>query len=182
MSGPAFDAHHPPEASLLADCVHCGFCLPVCPTYQLWGKETDSPRGRIYLMKVGREGEALSGAMARHFDLCLGCLACVTACPSGVDYGSLLQATRQQVDRRHRRTLPERLWRRLLFALLPHPTRLRWLRSALGLYQVLGGRALLRRTGLGRLLPRRLRALESLQPAMEPIEHVPLDTPARVAA
>jgi len=176
---PAFDAHHPPEASLLADCVHCGFCLPVCPTYQLWGKETDSPRGRIYLMKVGLEGEPLSGAMARHFDLCLGCLACVTACPSGVDYGSLLQATRQQVDRRHRRPLPERLWRRLLFALLPHPPRLRWLRSALGLYQVLGGRALLRRTGLRRLLPGRLRALESLQPAIDPIEDVPLDTPAR---
>src|SRR5437764_257695 len=83
---PAFDNHHPPELKLIDDCVHCGFCLPSCPTYLLWGEEMDSPRGRIYLMREGVEGEPLNDTMVRHFDQCLGCLACVTACPSGVQY------------------------------------------------------------------------------------------------
>jgi glycolate oxidase iron-sulfur subunit len=179
VSAPAFDAHHPPEATLIADCVHCGFCLPACPTYRLWGKEMDSPRGRIYLMKVGLEGEPLNATMARHFDLCLGCLGCVTACPSGVEYGSLLEATRQQVDRRHRRPHRDRMWRGLLFALLPYPARLRWLRPALWLYRALGLRALFRSTGLVRLLPRRLRALESLQPELDRADEVLPRTPAQ---
>ena len=70
----------------IGDCVHCGFCLPTCPTYVLWGEEMDSPRGRIYLMKEGLEGEPMSDSMVQHFDACLGCMACVTACPSGVQY------------------------------------------------------------------------------------------------
>src|SRR5689334_23164201 len=84
---PAFDDHHPPDAALIGDCVHCGFCLPACPTYVLWGEEMDSPRGRIYQMKAALEGEPLDDAMVRHVDQCLGCMACVTACPSGVQYG-----------------------------------------------------------------------------------------------
>src|SRR5207244_2532975 len=100
----AFDAHHAPDPELIEDCVHCGFCLPTCPTYLLWGEEMDSPRGRIHLMKLGNEGAALTPTMAGHFDACLGCMACVTACPSGVRYDELLEATRQQVERRHRRS------------------------------------------------------------------------------
>ena len=81
--GGAFDEHHPPDAALIGDCVHCGFCLPTCPTYVLWGEEMDSPRGRIHLMKQGLEGEPMSDSMVQHWDRCLGCMACVTACPSG---------------------------------------------------------------------------------------------------
>ena len=66
------------------DCVHCGFCLPACPTYQLWGEEMDSPRGRIYLVNQILDGAPVNAAAAEHFDRCLGCMACMTACPSGI--------------------------------------------------------------------------------------------------
>src|SRR5437870_11014145 len=99
----AFDTHHPPSSDLINACVHCGFCLPACPTYALWGEEMDSPRGRIHLMKIGLEGEPLTATMTRHFDACLGCMACVTACPSGVQYDRLVEAVRPQVERRARR-------------------------------------------------------------------------------
>jgi glycolate oxidase iron-sulfur subunit len=69
---PAVDGHHPPARALIDDCVHCGFCLPSCPTYLLFGEEMDSPRGRIYLMKEGLEGELLSESMVRHIALCQG--------------------------------------------------------------------------------------------------------------
>ena len=102
--GGAFDEHHPPDAALIGDCVHCGFCLPTCPTYVLWGEEMDSPRGRIYLMKEGLEGEPMTDSMVGHLDACLGCMACVTACPSGVQYDTLIEQTRAQVERNHERT------------------------------------------------------------------------------
>src|SRR5437763_7921948 len=111
----AFDTQHPPSQDLVDDCVHCGFCLPTCPTYLLWGEEMDSPRGRIYLMNAGLQGEPLDDTMVRHFDQCLGCMACVTACASGVQYDKLLEATRAHVEGRHRRTLRERALRLLLF-------------------------------------------------------------------
>ena len=129
---PAFDDHDPPDPALLSDCVHCGFCLPACPTYALWGEEMDSPRGRILLMDLARGGERPMGPeMVAHWDSCLGCLACVPACPSGVAYDRLLEQTRQQVERRYPRRRRERLWRWALFAVLPHPTRLRLLNSLL---------------------------------------------------
>ncbi len=122
----AFDAHKPPELELIEDCVHCGFCLPTCPTYVLWNEEMDSPRGRIVLMSEGlQEDSVLSDTMVGHFDNCLGCMACVTACPSGVRYDLLIEDTRQQVERLHPRTRRERLLRRILFATFPHPGRLR---------------------------------------------------------
>jgi glycolate oxidase iron-sulfur subunit len=122
----AFDDHKPPERELIEDCVHCGFCLPTCPTYVLWNEEMDSPRGRIVLMSEGlQEGSELTPTMAGHFDNCLGCMACVTACPSGVRYDLLIEDTRQQVERRHPRSAGERLLRRALFATFPHPGRLR---------------------------------------------------------
>ncbi len=122
----AFDSDHPPDPELLSDCVHCGFCLPACPTYQLWGEEMDSPRGRILLMDLAAKGERpLTSEMVAHFDACLGCLACVPACPSGVRYDLLLESTRQQVERRFRRPLGQRAWRRSLLTALPHPAVLR---------------------------------------------------------
>lgn len=90
---------------LLGDCVHCGFCLPTCPTYVLWGQEMDSPRGRIHLMQQHVDGEPLSGQMVEHFDACLGCMACVTSCPSGVQYDRLIELTRAEVEREHERAL-----------------------------------------------------------------------------
>src|SRR5436305_1283984 len=102
----SFDAHHAPEKKYIDDCVHCGFCLPACPTYVLWGEEMDSPRGRIYLMKAGLEGRTeMTPAFVSHFDACLGCTACVTSCPSGVQYAPLIEATRAQIERRHPRSL-----------------------------------------------------------------------------
>ena len=90
---PAWDSERPPEPSLIDDCVHCGFCLPTCPTYSLWGEEADSPRGRIVLMDEGHHSQ-LSAPMVGHLDNCLGCMACVTACPSGVQYDRLIEDTR----------------------------------------------------------------------------------------
>ena len=122
----AFDALRPPSDADLDTCVHCGFCLPTCPTYVLWGEEMDSPRGRIVLMDAAaHEADAISDAMATHWDRCLGCMACVTACPSGVRYDRLLEDTRPQVERNYRRSLGARLTRRLAFATFTHPGRLR---------------------------------------------------------
>ncbi|HZC99269.1 MAG TPA: heterodisulfide reductase-related iron-sulfur binding cluster [Actinomycetes bacterium] len=160
----AFDRHHPPDHKLIGDCVHCGFCLPTCPTYVLWGEEMDSPRGRIYLMEVGLDGEPLDSDMATHFDRCLGCMACVTSCPSGVQYDKLIEATRQQVERRHPRSRGERAFRALIFGLFPHPGRLRVLRGPLRLYRRSGLQRLLHRSGLVRRLPAGLQAMERLLP------------------
>ena len=108
-------------------CVHCGFCLPTCPTYVLWSEEMDSPRGRIQLMEKAARGTlTLNGTVVEHFDRCLGCMACVTSCPSGVRYDRLIEETRHVVEERHQRPRAERLQRRLLFATLPYPRRMRW--------------------------------------------------------
>ncbi|MFN8221851.1 MAG: heterodisulfide reductase-related iron-sulfur binding cluster [Gaiellales bacterium] len=107
------------------DCVHCGFCLSTCPTYVLDSEEMDSPRGRIQLMDARLGGLLpLDDTMALHFDRCLGCLACVSSCPSGVRYDRLIEATRQVVELEHRRPLGERLQRRLLFTTLPYRRRM----------------------------------------------------------
>jgi glycolate oxidase iron-sulfur subunit len=135
---PAFDGDHPPRADLVADCVHCGFCLTTCPTYVLWGEEMDSPRGRIHQMAQGLAGEPLSPSMVRHFDACLGCMACVTACPSGVRYDRLIEDTRAQVERRSRRRLRDRALRGAIFALFPYRRRLQLLRGPLRVYRAVG--------------------------------------------
>src|SRR5207253_645061 len=143
------DEHHPPAAALIDQCVHCGFCLPTCPTYALWHEEMDSPRGRIYLMKLGAQGQAgMTDTYVAHFDQCLGCMACVTACPSGVQYDQLIEATRTAVERQHPRTRRERAVRALVFNLFPYPQRLRRLRPALRAYQRMGGKRLAQRMHL----------------------------------
>jgi len=165
----AFDAHHPPLQSLIDDCVHCGFCLSACPTYQLWGDEADSPRGRIVLMGEGLQpGGGMSEEMVAHFDSCLGCMACVGACPSGVRYDSLIEATRSQVERNFKRPLQQRLLRRAMFALFAHPGRLRATVPLLAAFHALNGPELLARTGVLSRFPK-VRALTSLAPRL-PLE------------
>ena len=92
------------SSALIDKCVHCGFCLPTCPTYMLWGEEMDSPRGRIYLIKAELEGRAtIDASFVRHMDACLGCLNCVTACPSGVQYAPLIERTRARIEETYSR-------------------------------------------------------------------------------
>src|SRR5271165_237636 len=137
-------------------CVHCGFCLPACPTYQELGQEMDSPRGRIVLMKLALEGSLAWEATQPHIDRCLGCLACEPACPSGVPYRDLISPFRALAleKRKFRRSAGERLVHVLAAATLPFPGRFR--------AAALAGR-------LGRMLrpilPRRLRAMLDLLPA-----------------
>lgn len=161
----SFDSQNPPDPKLIDACVHCGFCLSTCPSYRVIGKETDSPRGRIYLMDGVNEGQIpLSPVTAQHFDSCLGCLACVTTCPSGVRYDKLIEATRPQVERNYPRSLPERLLRRLIFSTFPYPQRMRWLLRPLGIYQKSGLQKLVRSLGFLSQLSPQLAAMESMLP------------------
>jgi glycolate oxidase iron-sulfur subunit len=157
------DADH--LRSVTKDCVHCGFCLPACPTYQLWAEEMDSPRGRIYLVSQILDGAELTASAAEHFDRCLGCMACVTACPSGVQYDQLIEAARVWTEeaRSASETAPagaagsgapegaagarrrDRAARAAIFALFPYPARLR---AAIGPLRAA------QRTGLDRRLAR----------------------------
>ena len=178
VPGGAFDEQHPPDAALIGDCVHCGFCLPTCPTYVLWGEEMDSPRGRIYLMKEGLEGEPMSEAMVQHWDACLGCMACVTACPSGVQYDTLIEQTRAQVERRHERSSKDKALRGLVFSLFPYPRRLKLLRGPLRVMQRTGLDRAMRRTGLLDRFAPQLAAMERLAPRLGK----PQPLPARIAA
>jgi Fe-S oxidoreductase len=160
------------------DCVHCGICLPVCPTYRETGRESSSPRGRIYLLRGVVEGRIpLGEPVAEEAWLCLGCRACETVCPSGVRFGSLLELARAEVEEAGLRRGPARLLERLaLRRLLPHPRRLRLAVDLL---------ALARRLRLDRWLlpwlPRGLREAEALLPPLPPRrERRPL--PERVPA
>jgi glycolate oxidase iron-sulfur subunit len=175
---PAFDQHHPPRLDLINDCVHCGFCLPTCPTYLLWGEEMDSPRGRIYLMKQGLDGEPMTDSMVGHFDACLGCMACVSACPSGVRYDRLIEDTRQQVERRHTRRARDRALRSAIFQIFPYPRRLRALRGPLRAYQATGLQRLVARSGLLEWLAPTLATLDSLAPRLGRPERLPARIPA----
>ena len=113
-----------PLEPLMDQCVHCGFCLPTCPSYLLLGQEMDSPRGRIYLMRAGvDERIAMTPAFVEHFDTCLGCMACETACPSGVRYAPLIEETRAAIEHHHTRPLGDRVFRQMLFWLLRNAAR-----------------------------------------------------------
>jgi glycolate oxidase iron-sulfur subunit len=137
---------------LTSDCVHCGFCLPTCPTYVLWREEMDSPRGRIHLMDARLDGTVtLNATVTEHFDRCLGCMACLSSCPSGVRYDRLIETTRAAVEEEHERPFADRLLRGLLFRVLPYPRRMR---AALALAPL----------GRGMPLPRRFRPLIDLAP------------------
>jgi len=150
-------------------CVHCGFCLPTCASYRVLGTEMDSPRGRIHALKAIEAGELqLDATVAKHFDSCLGCFACVTACPSGVRYDQLIEATRPQLNAPELRSPAQRTFRRLLLALLPYPNRLRAALAPLRAYAGTPLQALARRSGLLRLLGPQLEAMEQLLPPLAP--------------
>jgi glycolate oxidase iron-sulfur subunit len=173
---------HLDGARLLA-CVHCGFCLPTCPTYAELGIEPDSPRGRIYLLKALADGRlGLTDSVVRHLSLCLDCRACETACPSGVEYGWLIEAARVELERQRPGSPGRRLLRRIaLRGLLPRPGLLRAVARGLRLYQRSGLQRLVRSSGLLRLLPAGLRASEALLPPLPPVAggRLPAVTPAR---
>ena len=153
------------ERDLVSDCVHCGFCLPTCPTYRLWGEEADSPRGRILLMAARLDGTVeLTDTVVERFDRCLGCMACLTACPSGVQYDALIELTREHVEQEHRRSFSERLLRTAIFQTFPNPRRLRVALALAPLSRVLP-------------LPRTFRPLVQLAPAFRN-----RDAPAPVTA
>jgi glycolate oxidase iron-sulfur subunit len=176
---PAFDDHHPPDKALIDECVHCGFCLPTCPTYVLFGEEMDSPRGRIYLMNKGLDEEPMNDEMVRHWDLCLGCMACVTACPSGVQYDKLIESTRQQVERRYERRADDKAFREMIFQFFPYPNRLRAVAAPMRLYKRFGIGDKLRRAGIMQRIPARMRAMEALLPDLPKEEKIPdLTVPA----
>jgi glycolate oxidase iron-sulfur subunit len=172
MATRAWDDTRPPELDLIRDCVHCGFCLPTCPSYAVEEDEMDSPRGRILLMRIGHEdGESVSPEMTEHFDNCLGCMACVTACPSGVQYDRLIERVRPQVERHGDRTLRERIFRNAIFALFTHPGRLRAL---------VPGMALQRRLKLAERFGDRLPMLKMAPqvPLRAAVQRLPEVTPA----
>ncbi len=169
----------PPERPLLDDCVHCGFCLPVCPTYVSWGEEMDSPRGRIDLMRGLAEGKiAWSDAVAAHFDRCLGCMACMPACPSGVKYDVLIERTRADLEKHVTRGREDRRRREMIFRVFPHPGRLRAVAALLWLYSRTGVQALARKS---RLLPKKLAKMEALLPEIS-FDQVRARLPERVPA
>jgi len=156
------------EYDKLLACVHCGFCLPTCPTYAELGQEPDSPRGRIYLIKSLADGRiALTESVTRHLSRCLDCRACETACPAGVQYGHLIEAAKAEIERQRPGSPLRRLVRRVaLTAILPSPPALRVLAAALRLYQRTGLQRIVRRSGILRLLPTTLAASEALLPPM----------------
>jgi glycolate oxidase iron-sulfur subunit len=170
-----------PNLDEIRKCVHCGICLPQCPTYRVLGEEMDSPRGRLYLMRAAAEGRiALTPTLGQHFDRCLGCRACETACPSGVPFGSLLEATRAQIER-HGRPTHRGLFTSFLYAVLPSPRRLGAMLAPLRFYQRSGIQRLVRASRLLRLMPR-LSLMEAMLPAVPPRVKLPeITRPRRLA-
>jgi glycolate oxidase iron-sulfur subunit len=165
------------DLAAIRRCVHCGICLPQCPTYRVLGEEMDSPRGRIYLMRAAAEGRLEPTAtFARHIELCLACRACETACPAGVPFSALLESTRAQLEHRAITSGP-RLLRRLVYGLFPKPRVMGALLAGLRLYQRSGARRLVRDRGLLRRWPR-LAAMEALLPAVPAPAPLPEIVPA----
>jgi glycolate oxidase iron-sulfur subunit len=162
----AFDVIDPPDTELYLDCIHCGFCLPACPTYRILGNELDSPRGRIYLIRAASEGKiGISDSFVKHMKLCLVCRACETACPSGVQFGHLMETARGQIDRNYTYPPAERRLRDFILSNFTSADRLTWLLRALRLYQRSGLQALVRASGLLTLFGR-LGQMEGLMPSI----------------
>src|ERR1700681_750847 len=151
-----FSGADKPSYNDYARCVHCGLCLNHCPTYKLWGLEADSPRGRIRQMVLVVQGRLPLGAsFVKHIDQCLDCRACETACPSGVEYGKLVEAARAQIEQNYRRPLASRMARSLVFRhLLPHPRRMAAVARLARFYQRSGLQRAARRSGVLRLRDR----------------------------
>ncbi len=146
-----------PMADAIESCVHCGFCLPTCPTYVVMGNEMNSPRGRILLMKEVLEGTLPLAEATPYLDPCLGCVACVTACPSGVEYGELISPFRMEMEDKRERSRADRVLRRFLVETLPYPRRFRLAATAGQLAKP-----------LSKLLPKRLSDMAALLPESVP--------------
>lgn len=186
MAEPDVTDPHRSFDELLSDCVHCGFCLPTCPTYVLWGEEMDSPRGRIHLMGQTLsptadpdQDAALPTAAVNAFDNCLGCLACVSSCPSGVRYDQLIEATRASVEQKHPRTRTERLLRGAIFAMFPYRNRLAAMRAPLRAYQASGLSRLVRESGILDRISPALATMERISPPVRSAPPLPRRVPAR---
>jgi glycolate oxidase iron-sulfur subunit len=155
------------DYSVLQQCMHCGMCLPTCPTYDETKFERSSPRGRIRLMREVADGRLdVTPTFAEEMSYCLGCLACQTACPAGVDYATLLENARGEVERQHVVGGPMRRlfrWSTLSF-LFRRPRLLRAFGRAMWLYQRTGLQGGLRRLGVMKLLPKQLRQMEAMTP------------------
>jgi glycolate oxidase iron-sulfur subunit len=166
MAASEVNSHDKPQQRDLDKCVHCGLCLNACPTYRELRVEMDSPRGRIYQMAQVASGAAeISPSYIEHIDLCLACRGCETACPSGVQYGRLVEAARAEIETKIRRPWRTRLLRDIVFRkLLPSRFNLGLVGAVLYLYQASGLKKLVRMLGL---LPPRLQAMESLAPEIE---------------
>ena len=163
-----FNGPDAPQESELYKCVHCGFCLQACPTYVETGLEAESPRGRIALMKAVNEGRiGITDSVMRHWDLCIQCRACEVACPSGVPYGNLIEATMQQVaDRREPSFLNDKIGSLALKRLLPNQGLLSMVVGSMRLYQRLGVQKAMRKSGLLKLLPGNMGELEESLPEL----------------
>jgi glycolate oxidase iron-sulfur subunit len=198
MDDPASDLDpggHLAEAA--ADCVHCGFCLPACPTYQLWHEEMDSPRGRIHLISQVLGGAPVTGSVTMHLDRCLGCMACMPACPSGVRYNELIEAARgwpigrgggagastepglDGEQTRMARSLRDRAIRAAIFATFPYPKRLRALAGPLRAAQRTGLDRLVQRSPVTRYAPELASSLRLAPRAATRLGRLPARVPAR---
>lgn len=153
-SASGFTAFEQPVYEDYSRCVHCGLCLNHCPTYRLWGREADSPRGRIRQMALVDQGALEIGdAFVTHMDRCLDCRACESACPSGVEYGKLIELARGQIEQRYARPLGSRALRRLVYkSLLPYPGRISALARLTRVFQASGLETIVRKSGLARLV------------------------------
>jgi glycolate oxidase iron-sulfur subunit len=160
--------HDKPQVIDLDKCVHCGLCLNACPTYRELGVEMDSPRGRVYQMVQVSEGKAeINPSYIEHIDLCLACRACETACPSGVQYGRLVEAARAHIEQHIERPWHVRLLRSAVFeGLLPSRLALKMVGTALYAYQVSGMQKLVRTSGILKLMGKMGR-VEELAPSAE---------------
>ena len=177
----AFDQIDPPDTELSLDCVHCGFCLPTCPTYLVLGNEMDSPRGRIWLIRAASEGKSgITDNFVKHMNLCLLCRACETACPSGVKFGFLMEAARGQVDRLYQYSPADRRFRDFILHSFTDLGRLRTMTSLLRFYQRSGLQKLVRASGILGLFGR-LGQMETLLPAI-PDQRLRTDLPEIVPA
>ena len=159
---PNFSGPDGPREEDMYKCVHCGFCLQACPTYLETGLETESPRGRIALMKAVNEGRiGITPEVYRHWDLCIQCRACEVACPSGVPYGNLIEATMSEVERRRKKSLVSRIVGNVVLnAIIPHQRRLELVAIGLRLYQWSGLQSTIRKT----------KVLDALTPGLAELE------------